>query len=108
VPRAGAPDPSANADAVPPDGPTLFANGNCATCHTPDRDQQVVGLGPSLRQIAADYKGDRLGLLDFLNGGPPKVNSAQYEVMKAQQALTRKLSAQDKNTLVDYLLTFGD
>lgn len=102
-------DPAVEPDISAPlrDGPTLFADLNCETCHSPDRDLEAVGLGRSLRQIAASYKGDKLGLLDFLNGGPPKINSAQYEIMKAPQAGTRKLSAEDKGTLADYLLTFG-
>ena len=91
----------------PRDGATVFADTGCATCHTPARDLQAVGLGRSLAQVAADYNGEKLVLIDFLNGGPPRENSAQYATMKAQQVLTRQLSADERAALADYLLSFG-
>ncbi|OCB75418.1 c-type cytochrome [Flavobacterium crassostreae] len=82
-------------------GQTLFnGKGNCATCHKVD----VKTIGPSLQEIAKIYKEKSGNIVTFLKGeGQPLVDPSQYEVMKANFALTKTMSDQELKGLEAYI-----
>ena len=82
-------------------GKEIFeGKGTCATCHKPD----VKLIGPSIQDIAKIYKEKNANIITFLKGeGEPIVDPTQYEVMKANFALTKTFSDEELQQLEAYV-----
>ena len=90
------------------DGGSLFATKACVACHQADKDQSAMGLGPSLKMIAAAYSGNKEGLVKFLAADPsakPIVKPELYAVMQGQQQMTKLMSDEERSALADYILS---
>lgn len=86
-------------------GKELFeGKGNCVACHKVD--QKIVG--PSIQEIAKIYKTKIGNIVDFLkNDAKPLVDPSQYEVMKANFAITKSMSDEELKGLETYILSFS-
>ena len=82
-------------------GETIFnGKGNCATCHKVD----TKTIGPSVQEIAQIYKDKNSDIVKFLKGeGEPIVDPSQYEVMKANFAITKAMSDDELKGLEAYI-----
>ncbi len=88
------------------DGKAIFTAKGCTACHNPTKDQTAMGLGPSLKQISAAYKGNKGNLTAFLKGNDkPIVAPEKYATMKGQIAMTKGLPAAELDALVTFLLS---
>lgn len=85
-------------------GEQIFAGkGNCVACHKPN--EKVIG--PSLQDIAKIYKEQNGDMVNFLKGnGKPLVDPSQYEVMKANFAITKTMSDEELKGLEAYVYSF--
>jgi cytochrome c len=94
------------ASAQAEDGAAIFQAKGCVACHDATQDRTAQGLGPSLQQVAAAYKGDQAGLVAFLKGeGEPKVAPDKYPIMKSQLAITQALTDAERDALAQFLLS---
>lgn len=86
-------------------GKEIFeGKGTCIACHKPDA--KVVG--PSLQDIGKTYKEKKLSIVDFLQGNQdPIMDPAQFEVMKANLALTKTFSDEELKALENYIFSFS-
>lgn len=82
-------------------GLTLFnGKGACIACHKTD----VKVVGPSLQDIAKIYKEKNGDMVTFLKGeGKPIVDPSQYEVMKANFAITKAMTDEELKALEAYV-----
>ena len=82
-------------------GKEIFeGKGTCATCHKLD----IKLVGPSIQDIAEIYKEKNANMVTFLKGeGEPIVDPSQYEVMKANFALTKTFSEEELQSLEQYM-----
>ena len=82
-------------------GKEIFTGkGNCAACHQVDK--KVVG--PSIKEIAKIYKEKNADMVVFLRGeGEPIVDPTQFEVMKANFAITKAMSDDELKALEAYV-----
>lgn len=82
-------------------GETIFnGKGNCATCHKVD----TKTIGPSVQEIAQIYKDKNSDIVKFLKGeSEPIVDPSQYEVMKANFAITKAMSDDELKGLEAYI-----
>lgn len=96
-----------NDDAFPlaEKGKEIFeGKGTCATCHKSD----VKLVGPSIQDIAKIYEEKNANIVTFLKGeGEPIVDPTQYEVMKANFALTKTFSDEELQSLEQYIQSEG-
>lgn len=85
-------------------GKKLFnGKGTCLACHKPD--QKIIG--PSIVEIAQIYKDQNEDMVEFLKGNSePIVDPSQYEVMKANFQITKKMSDQELEAIVEYMYSF--
>lgn len=84
------------------DGKTVFQSKGCVGCHQP----QTPATGPSLKDIATKYNGNKADLIKFLKGqAKPKVEPGKFAIMKPQLNTTKALSDKELNALVDYILS---
>lgn len=83
-------------------GEELFdGKGMCATCHKPDA--KVVG--PSIKEIASIYKSKKASIALFLQGeSEPIVDPSQYEIMKANFAVTKTMTEEELKAIEEYML----
>lgn len=83
-------------------GKELFeGKGLCSTCHKPDT--KVVG--PSIKEIAKIYKEKNASISIFLQGeSDPIVDPSQYEIMKANFAVTKSMTDEELKALEEYML----
>ena len=82
------------------DGEQLFKQKTCSACHQPKIDM----TGPSLQKIAKAYAGKREELKAFLRGKHPAVvEPNKFTIMKPQISITKKLSEEELNALIDYI-----
>lgn len=86
-------------------GKEIFeGKGTCATCHKSD----VKLVGPSIQDIAKIYEEKNANIVTFLKGeGEPIVDPTQYEVMKANLALTKTFSDEELQSLEQYIQSEG-
>jgi cytochrome c551/c552 len=83
------------------DGEAIFKSKGCTACHQSNADT----VGPGLNKIASAYKGNKDGLVKFLNGeGKAIVDPAKEAVMKPNLEITRKLSKEEKEALAEFIL----
>jgi cytochrome c len=86
-------------------GKELFENkGNCIACH--QAEQKVIG--PSLQEIANIYKEKNASIVLFLKEeSEPIIDPSQYDIMKANFAITKMMSDEELKALEDYIYTFS-
>jgi cytochrome c len=86
-------------------GKEIFeGKGTCIACHKPD----VKVVGPSLQDIGKTYKERKLSIVDFLQGNQePIMDPSQFEVMKANLALTKTFSDEELKALENYIFSFS-
>ena len=84
-------------------GKELFeGKGMCATCHKPDT--KIVG--PSIQEIAKIYTEKKASISLFLQGeADPIVDPTQFEIMKANFAITKTMTDEELKGLEDYMLS---
>ena len=84
-------------------GKELFeGKGMCATCHKPDA--KIVG--PSIKEIAKIYTDKKASISIFLQGeADPIVDPTQFEIMKANFAITKTMTEEELKALEDYMLS---
>ena len=97
--------PKQDTTAVAVSGQELFeGKGTCTACHLPD--QKVIG--PSIEEIAKIYKEKNGSIVAFLKEeAEPIVDPSQYETMKTNFAITKKMSDEELKALEDYIYTFS-
>lgn len=85
-------------------GKNLFnGKGTCLACHKPN--QKIIG--PSIVEIAKIYKNQNADMISFLKGNAePIVDPSQYEVMKTNFQITKKMSDQELEAIVEYMYSF--
>lgn len=94
--------PSASTQTEASPGEKLFTEKTCTTCHKPDTKL----VGPSLKDIAVAYNGDKNKLKSFMKGeAKPIVDPSQESVMHPQIAITKALPAEQLDQIVDYILS---
>jgi cytochrome c len=87
-------------------GEQIFRSNDCIVCHDATRDQVAEGLGPSLKMIAAAYKGKEDALIRFLKGeGKPRLYPEEYPIMEGQLDSIRGLSDDGRKALATFLLS---
>jgi cytochrome c len=86
-------------------GKEIFeGKGTCITCHKPD----VKVIGPSLMDISKIYKEKKASIATFLKGDEkPLVDPTQFEVMKANFALTKTFTDEERQSLEAYIHSFS-
>lgn len=96
-----APAEEAVAEAAPAkDGAEFFQTSGCVACHQLD----AKTVGPSIKEIATAYA-DAAALTAFLKGESKAiVDPAQEAVMAPQVEITKKMSAEDLQVIVDYII----
>lgn len=82
-------------------GKEIFeGKGTCINCHK--LDEKIIG--PSIQEIAKIYKEKNGNMISFLKGeGEPIVDPTQYEVMKANFAITKTFSDEELKDLEAYI-----
>jgi cytochrome c len=97
----GQPNPTEVSQTPEELGKSIFeGKGNCAACHR--IDEKLVG--PSVKEIAKSYKAQNGDLVSFLKDeAKPIVDPSQYEVMKANLALTKEMSDEELKGLEAYI-----
>ena len=86
-------------------GKELFeGKGNCIACHL--IDQKVIG--PSIQDIAKAYTAQNGSIVSFLKEeAKPIVDPSQYEVMKANFAITKGMTDEELKALEQYIYSQG-
>ncbi len=86
------------------EGKKLFeGKGACMACHQPN----VKVIGPSLEEIAKIYKDKSADMVKFLKGeGEAIVDPAQFAVMEANLANTKKMSDEELKNIEAYIYSF--
>lgn len=99
--KSAEPETAATDIATASSGKELFDGvGNCTACHKPD----AKIIGPSIIEIATIYKNQNGNMVEFLKGNAdPIVDPSQYEVMKTNFAITKKMSDAELQALSDYM-----
>lgn len=84
-------------------GQEVFENkGNCIACH--QAEQKIIG--PSLKEISKIYKDKNASIVSFLKEeSKPIVDPSQYEVMKTNFTITKKMSNEELKALEDYIFS---
>lgn len=85
-------------------GKELFnGKGTCTACHKP----ATKVIGPSLQEISKIYKDKNASIVTFLKGeGEPIVDPSQFEVMKANFAITKNMTDEELQALEAYVMSF--
>lgn len=86
-------------------GKEIFeGKGICYTCHK----EEVKTVGPSLKEIAKIYGQKGASISEFLNEkSNPIVDPSQFATMKANFAVTKNLSDEERKALEAYILSFS-
>src|SRR5690606_12667680 len=80
------------AEAVASAGQKLYSEKGCLVCH----QLNTKLVGPSVKDIAAAYSGNKAGLTEYLKGeGKSIVDPSQSSVMQPQIAITKALPADE-------------
>ncbi|MEQ3662119.1 MAG: c-type cytochrome [Flavobacterium sp.] len=86
-------------------GKNLFeGKGTCVACHKPN----TKIIGPSIKDIASIYKEENGNIVEFLKGNEkPIVDPSQYEVMKTNFSITKKMSNDELESIKLYINSFN-
>lgn len=83
-------------------GEKLYKDKGCLVCH----QLNTKLVGPSVKDIASAYSGNKAGLTAYLKGeGKSIVDPSQTSVMQPQIAITKALPADELDAIVDYILS---
>ena len=83
-------------------GQKLYSDNGCLVCH----QLNTKLVGPSTKDIAAAYSGNKAGLIAFLKGESKAiVDPSQASLMQPQIAITKALPAEELEAIVDYILS---
>lgn len=83
-------------------GEEIFAAKGCVACH----QVETKLVGPSIKEIATAYDGNKDGLTRFLKEeGEAIVDPGQAAVMQPQLAVTKALPAEELEAIVNYMLS---
>lgn len=83
-------------------GEKLYKEKGCLVCH----QLNTKLVGPSVKDIAAAYSGNKAGLTAYLKGeGKSIVDPSQFGVMQPQITITKALPAEELDAIVDYILS---
>jgi cytochrome c len=86
------------------DGIRLFTERGCGACHDRTKDQRVLGLGPSMEQVAEAYRGREDELVKFLRGGcDPILDEARFPIMHGEIVRMKDLSDSEMRALQKYI-----
>ena len=86
------------------DGVRLFSDRGCGACHDRTKDQSMLGLGPSMEQVAEAYKGREDDLVKFLRGGcEPILDEARFPIMHGEIVKMKDLSDSQMRALQKYI-----
>lgn len=82
-------------------GKKLFeGKGMCASCHLPNKKV----IGPSIIEITQIYREQNADIIAFLKEeAKPIVDPSQYEVMKANFAVTKTMSTEELEAIEAYM-----
>ena len=96
-------EPNTAQDLLIAQGQELFeGKGMCATCHKSD----VKVIGPSIKEITKIYLEKGASIAVFINGeGKPLVDPSQYEIMKANFAITKAMTQEERDALEAYMMS---
>lgn len=85
-------------------GEKLFkGRGMCATCH--QTDKKVIG--PSIKEMVRIYEEQNADMKAFLRGeGEPIVDPDQYEIMRANLAVTKVMTDEELESIIAYMYSF--
>lgn len=85
-------------------GKELFnGKGMCYSCHHPTKKI----IGPSITEIAKVYQKENANMIAFLRGeGKPIIDPSQYEIMKANFAITKVMSEEELQAIENYIYSF--
>lgn len=86
------------------EGQKLFeGKGTCSACHQPENKV----IGPSLKEISKIYTEKNGNIITFLKGeAEPIVDPSQFEVMKANFAITKNMTDEELASLEAYIKSF--
>jgi cytochrome c len=86
------------------EGVRLFRERGCGACHDRTKDQSMLGLGPSMEQVAEAYKGHEDDIVKFLRGGcDPIVDEARFPIMHGEIVKLKDLSDSQIRALQKYI-----
>jgi cytochrome c551/c552 len=90
------------AAALGTDGKAIFDANRCGACHK----EEAAGVGPSLKEIADLYAGNKSQMVSLLEGtGAPLKDTGKYErTMTRPIEKLKGLSAEELGALADYLV----
>lgn len=82
-------------------GKKIFnGKGQCITCHK--TTQKVIG--PSVVDIVSIYEKNNASMVEFLKGNlDPIVDPSQFQVMKVNLEITKKMTDEELQSVVDYM-----
>lgn len=85
-------------------GKEIFeGKGTCVACHQPT----TKIIGPSIQEIAKIYSEKDGNIIVFLKGeGEPIVDPSQYEIMKANFAITKQMSDEELKSIEAYINSY--
>jgi len=82
-------------------GEDIFKSKGCSGCHSPGFDS----FAPSLKTISKSYYKNKEALKAFLKGQKPGLIKGEPKTMKGFINITKRLSDQDLEALINYLLS---
>jgi len=87
-------------------GKKIFnGKGQCATCHK--ANQNI--LGPSVSEIVLAYQNQRDEMILFLKGkSDPILDPSQFQIMKVNLEITKKMKDKELQSLVDYIYDIAE
>ena len=96
--------PDATIDPLLAKGQELFeGKGTCTACHKAD----TKVIGPAIKDIAKIYKEKGASIASFINEESEAiVDPTQYETMKANFVITKAMTAEERNALEAYMMSF--
>ncbi|MGL5113414.1 MAG: c-type cytochrome [Flavobacterium sp.] len=104
--KSATPAETTTASSLTPEelGKEIFeGKGACVACHRIDAKL----IGPSVQEIAKTYKNNNGNLIAFLKEeAQPIMDPSQYEVMKANLALTKAMSDDELQGLEAYIYSY--
>lgn len=86
------------------EGKTIFeGKGTCIACHKPN----TKIIGPSLTEISKIYKEKNASVVSFLKEESEAIiDPTQYEIMKANLAITKTMSEEELKALEAYIMQY--
>jgi len=83
-------------------GEEIFKSKGCSGCHSPSFDS----FAPSLKTISKSYYNNKEALKAFFKGQKPGLIKGEPKTMKGFINITKRLSDQDLDALINYLLSY--